>query len=159
MDRRAFLKSATVGTFAVGIANKAFGIEEYFPVKVDQGLFQTINRVKNPLEKTPLEKLHVPVISAPPKVKAGDAFPVEVSIGEVVHPMGPSHWIEFVSLSIGNEPAGKVSFQSSGYLNPRAKFTVVLPKKSVPAGKATLVVHQRCNIHGYWEGSLDIEVV
>jgi superoxide reductase len=159
MDRRAFLKSAAVGVFAAGIAREAFGAEEYFPVKVDRGLFQTINRVKNPSKKTELEKLHVPVITAPAKVKAGQVFAVEVSIGEVLHPMGPSHWIEFVSLSIGNEPAGRVSFQSAGYLKPKAKFTVVLTKESAPSGKATLVVHQRCNLHGYWEGSLDIEVV
>jgi superoxide reductase len=159
MDRRVFLKSAAFGALAVGITREAFGVEKYFPVKVDRGLFQTINRVKNPSNKTPLEKLHVPFITAPGKVKAGEPFAVEVSIGEVVHPMGPSHWIEFVSLSVGNEPAGRVSFQSSGYLKPKAKFTVVLTKESAPSGKASLVVHQRCNLHGYWEGSLDIEVV
>jgi superoxide reductase len=159
MDRRAFLKSAAVGAFAVGIAKEAFGVEKYFPVKVDQGLFQTINRAKDPLNKTPLEKSHAPFITAPAKVKAGEPFAVEVSIGEVIHPMGPTHWIEFVSLSIGNEPAGRVSFQSSGYLKPKAKFTVVLTKESAPSGKVTLVAQQRCNLHGYWEGSLDIEVV
>jgi superoxide reductase len=159
MDRRAFLKSAAVGAFAVGITREAFGVEKYFPVKVDQGLFKTINRVKNPSNETPLEKLHVPVITAPAKVKAGEIFNVEVTIGKTLHPMGPSHWIEYVSLNIGNEPAGRVSFQSKGYLKPKAKFTVVLTKKSAPSGKATLVVHQRCNLHGYWEGSLDIEIV
>lgn len=159
MDRRAFLKNAAVGAFAVGIAKEAFGVEEYFPVKVDRGLFQTINRVKDPLNKTPLEKSHAPVIAAPAKVKAGEPFAVEVSIGEVIHPMGPTHWIEFISLSIGNEPAGRVSLQSSGYLKPKATFTAVLTKESAPSGKVTLVAHQRCNLHGYWEGSLDMEVV
>jgi superoxide reductase len=159
MNRRVFLKSVAVGAFAVGIAREAYGVEEYFPVKVDRSLFRNINRVKNSSNETELEKLHVPVITAPAKVKAGEMFNVEVTIGKTLHPMGPSHWIEFASLSIGNEPAGRVSFQSKGYLKPKAKFTLVLTKESAPSGKATLVVHQRCNLHGYWEGSLDIEVV
>ncbi|MEJ2683817.1 MAG: desulfoferrodoxin family protein [Candidatus Sulfobium sp.] len=86
-------------------------------------------------------------------------FTVEVSIGEVVHPMGPEHGIEHLSLSIGNEPAGRVSFQSRGYLQPKAAFTVVLTKESAPAGKATLVIRERCNIHGYWENSRNVTVI
>ena len=60
MDRRTFLKSATVGAIAVGIAKEASAVEKYFPTKVDQSLFETINRVKDPLNKTPLEKSHAP---------------------------------------------------------------------------------------------------
>ena len=158
MDRRTFLKSAALGTLAAGIARESFAIEKYYPVKVDKSLFETINRVKDPLKKSLLEKLHVPVILAPKKVKLGEPFTVEVSIGEVIHPMGPTHWIEFIALNIGNEPAGRIDFQPKGYLQPKAAFTVVLTKESAPSGKATLVAHQRCNLHGYWEGSLNITV-
>lgn len=152
------MKSATMGTVAVGIAGEAFAVEKYFPVKADQGLFETINRVKDPSNKTPLEKSHAPVISAPAKVKVGEPFTVEVSVGEVVHPMGQSHWIEFIMLEIGNEPAGRIDFQSKGYLNPKVTFTVTLTAESAPSGKVTLIAHQRCNLHGYWEGNLDIMV-
>jgi len=158
MNRRYFMRSAAAATAAIGMAGRAFGAERFYPVKVDTGLFQTINRVKNPAEKTPLEMSHVPAIKAPEKVKAGEPFTVEVSIGEHLHPMGPTHWIEFVALNIGNEPAGRVDFQSKGYLKPRATFTVVLTKESAPEGKVSLVVHQRCNLHGYWEGAMDIQV-
>lgn len=156
MDRRTFLKSATLGAVAAGIAGEVFAAEKYFPVAVDQSLFETINKVKNPSSKTPLEKSHAPVITAPRTVKLGEPFTVEVSVGEVLHPMLPAHWIEFIALEIGNEPAGRVDFQSRGYLSPKATFTVTLPKESAPSGKVTLVAHQRCNLHGYWEGSLDI---
>jgi superoxide reductase len=81
-----------------------------------------------------------------------------VSVGEVLHPMGPVHWIEFIELNIGNEPAGRLDFQPKGYLSPKATFTVVLSKDAAPSGKVTLVAHERCNLHGYWEGSLDIMV-
>jgi superoxide reductase len=158
MDRRTFLKTATVGTVVAGIAGDAFAVEKYFPVKVEQNLFETINRVKDPSNKTPLEKSHAPVITAPGKVKAGLPFTVEVSVGEVLHPMGQTHWIEFIQLDIGNEPAGRMDFQPKGYLEPKATFTVTLTKESAPSGKVTLVAHQRCNLHGYWEGHLDIMV-
>ena len=158
MDRRVFLKSVAIGAVAAGVAGKAIAAEKYFPSKVDQSLFEDINRVKNVSNKTPLEKSHAPVIKAPQTVKAGESFIVEVSVGEVVHPMGPAHWIEFIELNIGNEPAGRVDFQAKGYLSPKATFTVTLPKESAPSGKITLIAHERCNLHGYWESSLDISV-
>jgi superoxide reductase len=158
MDRRDFLKSAVVGSLATGIAAEAFAAKKYFPVGVDEGLFQDINRVKDPSKKTALEKKHGPVIKAPDRVKAGEPFTVEISVGEELHPMGPSHWIEFIALDIGNEPAGRIDFQSYGYLKPRATFTAVLTREAAPSGRVTLVAHQRCNLHGYWEGVKDIEV-
>ncbi len=158
LNRRTFLKGAAMGAVAAGIAREAFAAEKYFPTKADQSLFETINRVKNPANKTPLEKSHAPVITAPKTVKAGEPFAVEVSVGEVVHVMGPAHWIEFIELNIGNEPAGRIDFQPRGYVNPKATFTVVLTKESAPSGQVTLIAHQRCNLHGYWEGSLDVTV-
>ncbi|MEJ2695213.1 MAG: class II SORL domain-containing protein [Candidatus Sulfobium sp.] len=159
MERRLFLKSAALGTMAMGIARSAFSAETYYPVKVDRDLFKAINRAKDLEHLSGLEKSHVPMIKAPDKVKAGEPFTVEVSIGEKIHPMGPRHWIEHLSLSLGNEPAGRASFQSRGYLQPKATFTVVLTKESAPAGKASLVVRQRCNLHGYWENSRNVTVI
>jgi superoxide reductase len=158
MDRRSFLQSAITGTVVAGFAGGAMAAERFFPVKVDQSLFEGINRVKDPGKKTPLEKTHAPVISAPPMVKAGEPFTVEVSVGESLHPMGPTHWIEYIELSIGNEPAGRVAFQPKGYLQPKVTFTVVVPKEAAPAGKVTLMAKQHCNLHGLWEGGLDVTV-
>jgi superoxide reductase len=158
MERRRFLKTAALGIVTVGVARGALAAEQHFPGKADKSLFMSINRVKDPSNKTPLEKSHAPVIKAPDTVKAGEPFTVEVSVGEVIHPMGETHWIEFIELNIGNEPAGRVDFQPRGYLNPKATFTVVLGKDSAPEGKLTLIVHQRCNLHGYWESAKDISV-
>lgn len=158
MNRRDFLKNVAIGTVATGIAGTALAADKYFPTKVDPALFETINRVKDPSNKTPLEKSHAPVLKAPATVKAGEPFAVEVSVGEVLHPMGQAHWIEFIELDIGNEPAGRVDFQPRGYLSPKATFTVTLAKDSFTSGMVTLIAHQRCNLHGYWEGSLDISV-
>lgn len=158
MDRRTFLKAAAIGSITSGITASVAAAERYFPVKADQSLFETINRVKDPAKKTPLEKSHAPAISAPASVKAGEPFVVEVSVGENLHVMGPAHWIEYIKLAIGNEPAGRVDFQPKGYLKPKAAFTVVIPKESAPAGKISLIASQQCNLHGYWESTLDIAV-
>ncbi len=158
MDRRTFLKAAAIGSVTSSIGATVAAAERYFPVKVDQSLFDSVNRVKDPGKKTPLEKSHAPVISAPASVNAGEPFTVEVAVGEVLHVMGPSHWIEYIELSVGNEPAGKVDFQARGFLKPKCSFTIVLPKEAVPAAKITLVAAQRCNLHGYWEGTLDVVV-
>ncbi len=157
MERRTFLRNAVWGAAALSAGREVWGAERYFPTKVDPRLFESINRVKDPANKSGLEKSHAPVMKAPAKVKLGEPFVVEVSVGEVLHPMGPSHWIEYIELNVGNEPAGRADFQPRGYLNPKAVFTMVL-KDAPPAGKVTLIAHQRCNIHGYWEGSADVSV-
>ncbi len=159
MDRRTFLKAATMGTLVMGISKGAFALDTNYPVKVDQALFAAINRVKDPAKKTPIEMTHAPFITAPAEVKAGEPFTVVVSVGEKVHPMSQAHWIEYIELSIGNEPAGRADFQSKGYLQPKVTFSVMLTKESAPAGVATLVAQQRCNLHGYWEGSVNVKVV
>jgi superoxide reductase len=158
MERRIFLKAATWGIASVAVAKGVFAADKYFPVKVDPKLFDNINRVKDPTNETPLEKSHAPFVTAPETVKAGEPFTVEVSVGKVLHPMGQTHWIEFIELNVGNEPAGRVDFQPSGYLNPKVTFTVILAKAAAPEGKVTLTVHQRCNLHGYWESTKDISV-
>jgi desulfoferrodoxin (superoxide reductase-like protein) len=104
-----FLKSAVASSVAAGLAGTAAAAERHFPTKVDMSLFEGINRVKDPASKTPLEKSHAPVIVAPKSVKAGEAFTVEVSVGEKLHDMGPVHWIEYIELNLGNEPAGRAS--------------------------------------------------
>jgi superoxide reductase len=158
MDRRTFITTTLIGTIASTLTAHLAAAERYFPSKVDKTLFEGINRVKDPTAKTPLEKGHAPVITAPKAVKAGEAFTVEVTVGENVHPMGPAHWIEYIELRIGNEPAGRVDFQARGFLKPKATFTVVIPKEAAPEGKLTLVAQQHCNLHGLWESTSDIAV-
>lgn len=158
MDRRTFLATTVIGSVAAGMSSAASAAERYFPLKVDQSLFDSINRVKVPGKKSPLEMKHAPVISAPKTVKAGELFTVEVSVGEGLHDMGPAHWIEYIELAIGNEPAGRLEFQPRGFMKPKATFTVALPKEIAPNGVITLVAFQRCNLHGLWESTLDIAV-
>jgi len=158
MDRRSFLQAAAIGAAAAGISGNSFAAEKYFPGKADQSLFENINRAKDPANKTPLEKSHAPVITAPDKVKAGEPFTVQISVGENMHSMGTAHWIEYVELNIGNEPVAKADFQSNGFSKPKVSFTVAVSKEAAPSGRITLLARQRCNLHGLWEGAFDIAV-
>jgi superoxide reductase len=157
MERRNFLKAAVIGAGTAVLGGGTARGEEYFPVKVDEDLFKGINRVKDPQKETELEKLHVPVITAPQKVKAGEAFDVNIKIGKELHPMMETHWIEYVQLDIGNEPAGTTIFRSKGYLKPEAKFSVVLPE-DLKGKKISLVATIKCNLHGIWQNMANVEV-
>jgi superoxide reductase len=158
MERRMFLKTAVAGSITAGLAGTVAAAEKYFPVKVDQTLFENINRAKDPANKAGLEKSHSPVIAAPSSVEAGKPFTVEVAVGENLHPMSPAHWIEFIELRLGNQPIARADLQPAGYLVPKITFNVVIPKEAAPDGKATLVARQNCNLHGLWESSLNITV-
>lgn len=158
MDRRTFLKSAAVGSVSLGLAGIVSAADLYFPDKVDMTLFEGINRVKNPAKKTHLEETHAPFFVAPAAVKAGVPFPVEISVGESLHVMMPAHWIGYIALRLGNEPAGRVELEPRGYLTPKAVFNVVVPKDAAPGGKITLVATQHCNLHGTWESTFDVAV-
>ncbi len=153
-----FLTTVAVGSVATGMVGTVAAAEKYFPVKVDQTLFENINRAKDPANKVGLEKSHAPVLTAPSSIAAGKPFAVEVVIGENLHPMGPTHWIEFIELRLGNQPIARADLQPVGYLVPKITFNVVIPKEAAPEGKATLVARQNCNLHGLWEASINVTV-
>ena len=76
MNRRAFLKTTVTGSLVAGFAGTAAAAERFFPDQVDMKLFETINRARNPAQKTALEKSHAPFITAPASVQAGKPFTV-----------------------------------------------------------------------------------
>jgi superoxide reductase len=158
MQRRDLLKAAAAGVVAVSCWKGFAFAKQYFPVEVDQDLFEGINRVKDPANESVLEKLHSPVITAPEEVKAGEAFTVSLTIGSILHPMGPKHWIELLQVNIGNEPAGTLSFRSQGYLMPEGKFDLKLGE-NLKGKTVSIVVQDKCNLHGIWENYKNIQVV
>lgn len=154
MERRAFLQGSLLATGGLLLATSALAAEGMAGkmkgyADVDPDLFQTINRVKDPAKKTALEQKHVPVIEAPSTVKAGEPFAVTVTVGEVVHPMTAAHYIQYVELFAGNEPAGRVEFRP-GLTIPRATFHLTMDKP------VTLVVREYCNLHGLWESRREV---
>jgi superoxide reductase len=157
MDRRQAIKTALLSGAVLLLDQGSALAREYYPDKVNETLFQDINRAKTPGKEKGLEMLHSPVIKAPDRVKAGKVFPVEVDIGRSPHPMGPSHWIEYLQFNIGNEPAGNVIFRSQGYVKAAARFYALLGEE-MKGKTVSLVVQIKCNLHGVWENYANVNV-
>ncbi len=105
---------------------------------------------------------HVPVITAPESVKAGEAFEVEVAVGkEIPHPNTVEHHIAWIALHVVPEGSpvsveiGRVDLSSHGptvATGATAKFAVQLQKGGVFYATAY------CNLHGLWSSSAKIVV-
>ena len=116
-------------------------------------IFCGINIVKDADDATALEKKHLPVISAPESVKAGEHFEVTVEVGKLVeHPNEPGHYIEFIELYAGSTYLARMDFT--------AKTTCPIMKVCVSLDHAhgKLRAYERCNLHGMWGNEVDIEV-
>jgi superoxide reductase len=157
INRRDVLKAGAMGALAVFWGRGIAFAKEYYPIKVDESLFKGINRLENQGQESELAKLHVPVINVPETVQAGEIFPVEVTIGKILHPMMPEHWIEHVQVNIGNEPAATLIFRSRGYMKPEGRFNLLLGD-DLKGKTVSLVVQEKCNIHGIWESYANVRV-
>lgn len=98
-------------------------------------------------------KKHVPVISVPDVVKAGQPFTVIIKVGEVPHGMENGHFIQFVDLYCGHIYISRVDFTAE-LSKPEVSMSIVLHH----AGKRPLRVFSRCNLHGIWEGTKEVNV-
>ena len=100
---------------------------------------------------------HVPQIKAPATVAAGQAFDVEIIVGdEVPHPNTIEHhikWIQLFAKSEGDVVKHVATFDLGPTLaDPRVKVSVMLEQS------ATLYALEYCNIHGVWDNSADVAV-
>ena len=67
-----------------------------------EDVFCGVNTAADIENATDLEKKHIPVISAPHKVKKAEKFEVTVEVGKLLeHPNEPDHHIEFIELYAG----------------------------------------------------------
>jgi superoxide reductase len=100
---------------------------------------------------------HVPAIVTESKVKKGEFFEVEVSVGkEIKHPNTIEHHIKWIDLYIksGEKPVVHVArFDfAPGITDPIAKTKIKLEESS------ELIAVSYCNLHGLWETSVKVEV-
>jgi len=116
-------------------------------------LFAQVNKPKDPQNPTDLEKKHLPVISAPDRVKPGECFEVVVEVGKLLaHPNDNGHFIEFIELYAGHVYLARMDF-TARITCPILKVCVSLPRDLGP-----LRAFERCNLHGVWEASKPIAV-
>ncbi len=79
-----------------------------------------------------LEK-HVPAVTV-------DGNTVKVQIGEVIHPMMPEHYIQFIALETKN--GVQIKNLKAGD-EPKAEFVLA-------DGDEAVAVYEYCNLHGLW---------
>ena len=113
---------------------------------------------------------HVPVIECPDRVKAGELFPVKVTLGkEIAHPNTTAHHIRWISVYFHPEgekfayQIGHFEFSAHGestegpdtssiYTHHEASTSL---KTSKPG---TLYATALCNIHGLWQSAKEIKI-
>lgn len=112
---------------------------------------------------------HVPVISAPESVAAGEAFDVTVEVGaDIAHPNTTEHHIRWIKLLFQPEDGfayelGDIQFaahaeavkganEGPALTEPKGVFKVKLK------ASGTLMAMSYCNIHGVWENAAAITV-
>ena len=112
---------------------------------------------------------HVPAISAPESVKAGEAFDVEVSVGrEIPHPNTPAHHIAWIALHYVPEGSGASIELGRVELGAHAQSATQDegPARTIPCAKirvslsksGTLHATAYCNIHGLWTSQAAVTV-
>jgi superoxide reductase len=112
-----------------------------------------VNLPKDINSPTELEQKHLPVISAPDRVKRNEVFPVTVELGKsIVHPNEPGHFIEWVELYSGDTFLFRAHLSGS-LSEPKVTIPVKLTHAHGP-----LKAWGKCNLHGLWEGTKDIQV-
>ncbi len=100
-----------------------------------------------------LEQKHLPVISAPEKVKRDEVFTVTIEVGKLkAHPNEPGHFIEWVELYCGDTFLYRVTLSGAVSLP-----SVAIPVKLTHA-HGPLKAFAKCNLHGLWEAKKEIVV-
>lgn len=97
------------------------------------------------------ERVHVPVLSLPARVRAGRAFDLVVQIGVRPHESTAEHRIEWIEVALG--PATGASGEWRRVVVADLSVDVPYPVLRVPVmirEPATLVARARCNVHGVW---------
>ncbi len=106
---------------------------------------------------------HVPFISAPEAVAAGENFEVTVHIGEEIgHPNTLEHHIRWMKLYFQAEggkfpiEVGTFTFDAHGedevFTEPKIVTTMKVSKPG------TFYAASYCNIHGLWENSAELKL-
>lgn len=98
-------------------------------------------------------KKHVPVITTQGDIKVGQPFTVNIKVGEASHVMENGHFIQFIDLYCGHIYISRIDFTAE-LSKPEVSLQIVLHHE----GKRSLRAFSRCNLHGIWEGTKDVNV-
>ena len=145
--RRKFLfgSALSLGLWPLALVRKLGAAEEV-------NLFEAINRAKDPANLSAREAVHVPLISIPEKIQAGEPFELRVQIGASPHVMRPDHWIETIWVFIAD-----TRLVATLEMTPEVPLAALtLPMRLSEATE--IKVQARCNLHGIWEATKHVSV-
>ena len=120
----------------------------------DKAIFCKVNRIEPGTEPSELAKKHTPVIEIPNTLKAKQFFNVKIKVGHIDHPNENDHFIQWIELYIGNIYLGRFDFVPV-MTKPEITIPVVLSHAGL---ESSLRAISRCNMHGVWEGSIEVKV-
>lgn len=110
---------------------------------------EKINKPADPNNLTEGEKKHIPKISVPETIVAGEPFDVTVEVGLIPHVMEEKHHIDWIELYLNDKKIGRAELSSE---NKKAEATFkVEADKSLSGKESKLQALEKCNIHGLWE--------
>jgi superoxide reductase len=119
----------------------------------DKALFCKLNNLENADKDSPVTKKHIPVITVPPVLKAGEFYDVKITVGELEHPNENEHFIQWIEFYIGSVYLGRFDF-----VPVMTKPEITIPLKLSHSGlDSTLRAISRCNRHGLWEGTVQVK--
>lgn len=95
------------------------------------------------------ERVHVPVLRLPSRVRTGRAFDLVVQIGVRPHECTAEHRIDWVEISLG-ERRVFVADLSADVPYPVVRVPLILHEP------ATLTARARCTLHGVWRTRRDL---
>jgi superoxide reductase len=113
---------------------------------------------------------HVPVIECPDQVKAGELFPLKVTLGKgIAHPNTTEHHIRWISVYFNPEgekfpyQVGHFEFTAHGESvegpDKSSVYTHHEVSLSMKTGKPGVIYATAlCNIHGLWRSEKEIKV-
>lgn len=119
----------------------------------DKALFCKVNRVEPGTEPSETARKHVPVIEIPQILKAGQFYNAKIKVGEIAHPSENGHFIQWIELYIGNVYLGRFDF-APVMTRPEVTIPVALGHAGL---NSSLKAVSRCNLHGIWEGSVNVK--
>ncbi len=120
----------------------------------ESGLFCQVNRVKDPNKKEPLEQKHLAVIEVPSEIKSEQFFNLKIKVGEIEHPNENGHFIQWIELYVGDVYLGRFDLAPV-----MTKPEVTIPLSIAHGNRKTVLrAVSRCNLHGMWESTKEIEV-
>ncbi len=93
---------------------------------------------------------HIPAITVSKNcglIPENDCIDILVRVGEVLHPMLPEHYIEWIDCYVDGVYAART------YLTPAANPSVIFHLKNV-SGKVQVVEY--CSLHGHWIAEADL---